>query len=141
MSRTKTPAEQAERDAEIAKTVCGEVWVECLSATCAEHAGKPSKKPARKEPPYATGPTARGRKLIATLGTFDRNATNRLHVSLQEFRGARYVDARLEYRLRDDEPWTPTSKGVTLKRAETEALAVALLRALDEWPVTPKDDR
>lgn len=92
-------------------------------------------KPERVEPPFATQPVARGRKLIATLGTFDRNASNQLHVSVQEYRRTRYVDARLEYRIRDDEPWTPTSKGVTLKRAETEALAKALLRALDEWPV------
>lgn len=53
------------------------------------------------------------------IGEIERNPTERLRVSIENFKGREYVDVRIYYQDKEEE-WRPTKKGVTVAPEKTE---------------------
>ncbi|UCG77429.1 MAG: transcriptional coactivator p15/PC4 family protein [Nitrospirota bacterium] len=47
------------------------------------------------------------------IGEIERNPTERLRISTENFKGRDYIDVRIYYEA-DDGEWKPTKKGVTI---------------------------
>ena len=65
------------------------------------------------------------------LGEIERNPTERLRISLENFKGRDYVDLRIYYQD-DAGEWRPTKKGVTLSPEKVDEAMEILQKVKDE---------
>ena len=61
------------------------------------------------------------------LGIVDKNSRERIEVRAAEYNGHEYVDICTYWKGKDDDPWRPSKKGVTLK-PELVGELIGLLR-------------
>ena len=66
------------------------------------------------------------------LGVIERNATEELHISINEYKGKKYVDMRIYYTTDDGDTWNPTKKGITVPPEKIEEVKAALCKAQEE---------
>jgi len=64
------------------------------------------------------------------IGDLERNATEVVRVSAEEFKGRKYIDIRIYFKDNEGE-WRPTKKGVTVQPDKVEEL-MGLLRKAQE---------
>ncbi len=69
-------------------------------------------------------------KIIATI---PRSATERLQISINEYKGKSYLDLRIFYTTDDGAKWLPTKKGVTCSPDNIENLRDAIDEAMKEF--------
>jgi hypothetical protein len=79
------------------------------------------------EPPAATPPAERGRRLAA----IPRGRDEQLRISLDEFNGHPYVAVRVFARGQDGSWWPVRGKGLGIRLRELAEVAEALKRAED----------
>ncbi len=65
------------------------------------------------------------------LGVVEKNTRERIEVRAAEYEGHPYVDIRTYWRVRDDDEWRPSKKGVTLKPELVGELIGALKKVED----------
>jgi len=63
------------------------------------------------------------------MAEFDRSATEKIRVQVREFKGHRYIDARIYYQDEETKEWKPTKKGLTLNLETSTLLREALEKA------------
>lgn len=56
------------------------------------------------------------------IGEFERNPTERIRVTVEEFKGTKRLDIRIYYKD-DDEEWKPTKRGVPFRPEDIDKLA------------------
>ena len=66
------------------------------------------------------------------LGVIERNPTEELHISINEYKGKKYVDLRIYYTNDEGDSWNPTKKGVTVPPEKIEEVKEALTKAQEE---------
>jgi hypothetical protein len=64
------------------------------------------------------------------IGDLERNATEVVRVSAEEFKGRKYIDIRIYFKDNEGE-WRPTKKGVTVQPDKIDEL-MGLLRKAQE---------
>ncbi len=64
------------------------------------------------------------------IGDLERNATEVVRVSAEEFKGRKYIDIRIYFKDSEGE-WRPTKKGVTVQPDKVDEL-LGLLRKAQE---------
>ncbi len=67
------------------------------------------------------------------LTTIPRSATERIEVSINEFKGKKYLDLRTFYTTDDGASWLPTKKGITVSPDNLELLKDAIEQAIGEF--------
>ena len=67
------------------------------------------------------------------LTTIPRSATERIEVSINEFKGKKYLDLRTFYTTDDGASWLPTKKGITVSPDNLELLKGAIEQAIGEF--------
>lgn len=81
-----------------------------------------------------------------TIGQADKNKSEVIIVSINQFKGKRFIDARVNFRDNDDpNKLIPTKKGITLSNKTFEPVMKLFLEAYtqfkaleDEMPDAPK---
>ena len=68
-------------------------------------------------------------KLIASI---PRTETEQIQVSINEFKGKKYLDLRIYYTTDDGANWLPTKKGVTVSPDNLMLLKDAVEEAMQE---------
>ncbi len=66
------------------------------------------------------------------IGEIERNPTERLRISTENFKGRDYIDVRIYYEA-DDGEWKPTKKGVTIAPDKVEEVIGLLTKAGEEF--------
>ena len=69
------------------------------------------------------------------LTTVPRSATEEIQVSINEYRGKKYLDLRVYYTTDDGLNWNPTKKGVTFSPDKLSDLKAAVEKAMAELGV------
>lgn len=69
------------------------------------------------------------------LTTVPRSATEEIQVSINEYRGKKYLDLRVYYTTDDGLNWNPTKKGVTFSPEKLGDLKAAIEKAMAEFGV------
>lgn len=69
------------------------------------------------------------------LTTVSRSDTERVQVSINEYRGKKYLDLRVYYTTDDGINWNPTKKGVTFSPDKLADLKEAVIKAMAELGV------
>ena len=67
------------------------------------------------------------------LTTIPRSATERIEVSINEYKGKKYLDLRTFYTTDDGASWLPTKKGITVSPDNLELLKDAIEQAMGEF--------
>lgn len=67
------------------------------------------------------------------LATIPRGTTEQLQISINEFKGKKYLDMRIFYTTDDGATWLPTKKGVTCSPENIELLKDAIEEAVKEF--------
>ena len=70
------------------------------------------------------------------LATVPRSATEEIQISINEYRGKKYLDLRVYYTTDDGLNWNPTKKGVTFSPDKLGELKEAIEKAIGEFGVT-----
>ena len=70
------------------------------------------------------------------LATVPRSATEEIQISINEYRGKKYLDLRVYYTTDDGLNWSPTKKGVTFSPDKLGELKDAIEKAIAEFGVT-----
>ncbi|MCR4881719.1 MAG: transcriptional coactivator p15/PC4 family protein [bacterium] len=70
------------------------------------------------------------------LATVPRSATEEVQISINEYRGKKYLDLRVYYTTDDGLNWSPTKKGVTFSPDRLGELKDAVEKAMAEFGVT-----
>ena len=70
------------------------------------------------------------------LATVPRSATEEIQISINEYRGKKYLDLRVYYTTDDGLNWNPTKKGVTFSPDKLGELKDAIEKAIGEFGVT-----
>ena len=70
------------------------------------------------------------------LATVPRSATEEIQISINEYRGKKYLDLRVYYTTDDGLNWSPTKKGVTFSPEKLGELKAAIEKAMTEFGVT-----
>ena len=65
------------------------------------------------------------------IGEFQKNAVERVRVSLEEFRGFQFVDVRAYFEDKDG-AWRPTRKGIAVPPDKVEELVALLRKAIEK---------
>jgi hypothetical protein len=63
----------------------------------------------------------------AKLGEIDKNE-DKLAVSIQEYNGIVYLEARQHYLCKETKEWKPTKKGITLTTADDANKIISFLK-------------
>lgn len=66
------------------------------------------------------------------IGEIERNPTERLRISTENFKGRDYIDLRIYYEA-DGGEWKPTKKGVTIAPDKVEEVIELLGKAGQEF--------
>ncbi len=69
------------------------------------------------------------------LATVPRSATEEVQISINEYRGKKYLDLRVYYTTDDGLNWSPTKKGVTFSPDKLNELKDAVEKAIAEFGV------
>ena len=69
------------------------------------------------------------------LATVPRSATEEIQISINEYRGKKYLDLRVYYTTDDGLNWNPTKKGVTFSPDKLSELKDAIEKAIAEFGV------
>ena len=69
-------------------------------------------------------------KLIATV---PRSATEQMQISINEYKGKKYLDLRTFYTTDEGASWLPTKKGITVSPDNLELLKDAIDQAIGEF--------
>ena len=72
------------------------------------------------------------------LASIPKGATETLQISINEFKGKKYLDLRIFYTTDDGETWNPTKKGVTIAPENLQLLKETIETAMSELGVTPE---
>jgi len=67
------------------------------------------------------------------LTTIPRSATERIEVSINEYKGKKYLDLRTFYTTDEGASWLPTKKGITVSPDNLELLKDAIEQAMGEF--------
>ena len=67
------------------------------------------------------------------LTTIPRSATEEIQISINEYRGKKYLDLRVYYTTDDGLNWNPTKKGVTFSPDKLSDLKAAVEQAIGEF--------
>ena len=67
------------------------------------------------------------------LTTIPRSDTERIEVSINEYKGKKYLDLRTFYTTDDGASWLPTKKGITVSPDNLELLKDAIEQAMGEF--------
>lgn len=67
------------------------------------------------------------------LTTIPKNATERIEVAINEYKGKKYLDLRTFYTTDDGVNWLPTKKGITIFPENLELLKNAIEQAMGEF--------
>lgn len=70
------------------------------------------------------------------LATIPRSATEQLQISINEFKGKKYLDMRIFYTTDEGATWLPTKKGVTCSPDNLELLKDTVEKAIEELAST-----
>lgn len=70
------------------------------------------------------------------LATVPRSATEEIQISINEYRGKKYLDLRVYYTTDDGLNWNPTKKGVTFSPDKLGELKDAIEKAIAEFGST-----
>jgi len=70
--------------------------------------------------------------MTMTETMIQKNALEQVRVAVSDYRGGRYVDARIWTQTGDGQDWVPTKKGVTLKPELAREVAEAMIRVAEE---------
>lgn len=70
------------------------------------------------------------------LATVPRSATEEVQISINEYRGKKYLDLRVYYTTDDGLNWNPTKKGVTFSPDKLGELKEAIEKAIAEFGTT-----
>ncbi len=62
------------------------------------------------------------------VGDLERNPTEVVRVSAEEFKGRKYIDIRIYFK-NDEGEWKPTKKGVTVQPERLDDLIALLTKA------------
>jgi hypothetical protein len=65
------------------------------------------------------------------IGDLERNATEVVRVSAEEFKGRKYIDIRIHFKDSEGE-WKPTKKGVTVQPDRIDELIGLLKKAQEQ---------
>ncbi|OLA94959.1 MAG: hypothetical protein BHW64_01240 [Candidatus Melainabacteria bacterium LEY3_CP_29_8] len=68
-------------------------------------------------------------KLISTI---ERSSTEQLQISINEYKGKKYLDLRIFYTTDNGASWLPTKKGVTISPSDLSILKEAVEVAIGE---------
>lgn len=71
-------------------------------------------------------------KIIATI---PKGSTEQLQISINEFKGKRYLDLRTFYTTDEGSTWLPTKKGVTCSPENLQTLKDAIDEAMKEFSI------
>ena len=74
------------------------------------------------------------------LTTIPRSATEEVQISINEYRGKKYLDLRVYYTTDDGLNWSPTKKGVTFSPDRLNDLKDAVEKAIAEFGVTEEPE-
>jgi hypothetical protein len=66
------------------------------------------------------------------IGEIERNPTERLRISTENFKGRDYIDLRIYYEA-DEGEWKPTKKGVTIAPDKVDEVIELLGKAGKEF--------
>ena len=67
------------------------------------------------------------------LTTIPKSTTERIEISINEFKGKKYLDLRTFYTTDDGASWLPTKKGITISPDNLELLKDAIEQAMGEF--------
>ncbi len=70
---------------------------------------------------------------IKKIATISRSETEQMQISINEFKGRKYLDMRIYFTSDGGEKWIPTKKGVTCSKEHLEELRDALNNAIEEF--------
>ena len=70
------------------------------------------------------------------LATVPKSATEEVQISINEYRGKKYLDLRVYYTTDDGLNWNPTKKGVTFSPDKLGELKEAIEKAIAEFGTT-----
>jgi hypothetical protein len=65
------------------------------------------------------------------IGEIERNATERVRISTESYKGRDYLDVRIYYQDNNGE-WKPTKKGVTISPEKIDELSELVKKASEE---------
>lgn len=66
------------------------------------------------------------------LASIPKNDTERLEISISEYKGKKYLDLRNFYTTDEGQSWLPTKKGVTIYPDNLELLKDSIEKAMEE---------
>lgn len=66
------------------------------------------------------------------IASIPKGQTERIEISVNEFKGKKYLDIRTFYTTDDGESWLPTKKGVSVSPDNLEILKDAVVQAMSE---------
>ena len=72
------------------------------------------------------------------LASIPKGATETLQISINEFKGKKYLDLRIFYTQDDGETWSPTKKGVTVSPEHLPLLLETVQTAMSELGIQPE---
>lgn len=67
------------------------------------------------------------------LATIERSDTEKLQISISEYKGKSYLNMRIFYTTDGGETWLPTKKGVTFTPDQLDLLSEAVEEAKEEF--------
>ncbi len=67
------------------------------------------------------------------LTTIPRSETERIEISINEYKGKKYLDLRTFYTTDEGASWLPTKKGITVSPDNLELLKDAIDQAIGEF--------
>jgi len=75
------------------------------------------------------------------VDSFDKNAREQIRVSINEFKGNRYIDIRVFFKDPDGTQYLPSNKGVTLSHIKYPQLLDAILQVGEALGFTLADQQ
>ena len=72
------------------------------------------------------------------LASIPKGMTEQVQISINEFKGKKYLDLRIFYTADDGETWNPTKKGVTVSPEHLQLLKETIETAMSELGVVPE---
>ncbi|MBQ7450809.1 transcriptional coactivator p15/PC4 family protein [bacterium] len=67
------------------------------------------------------------------ITTIPKSATERIEISINEYKGKKYLDLRTFYTTDDGASWLPTKKGITVSPDNLELLKDSIEQAMGEF--------
>ncbi len=71
------------------------------------------------------------KRILVLIKELEKGAKERIRVTVDEFKGRKYVDCRVYWQDSDGE-WKPSKKGIALTQETIDEVIEALMKARDE---------